>query len=234
MKKLLSVCLAWLCVLASCTSSGRVAGDPTAVMLGANIGGIAGSLIGASNSHTYRGELIGSLVGTIAGAAIASAITTPQNSNNDEGYVDTRSYRSPNLHPDNSYANDYGYNRMESRDLVVRNIRFIDDTRDHVIQSGECAKIIFEVVNCGSSDIYGVTPVVTENNGVKRLYISPSVTMECIRAGDGIRYTANIRAGKLRNGEALFRITALDSQGAMAPAREFSIPVVQRAPGMNR
>lgn len=161
---------------------------------------------------------------------MASALTTPREPQRDETYVQTRTYK-PSGFNDVYYRNDY--ERRESPDLIIRNIRFIDDTRDHVIQSREHAQIIFEVVNRGTADLYRVTPVVTEINGVKHLYLSPSVTMECIRVGDGIRYTANINAGKLRDGEALFRVTALDGNGAMAPVREFSIPV-RRASGSGR
>lgn len=218
-------------MLLGCTSIGGVAGDPTAVMLGANIGSMAGALIGSSQSHTYRGGMIGSLVGTITGAAVASALTTPREPQRDETYVQTRAYTPSGSYRGDDYEDRYG--RRESPDLIIRNIRFIDDTRDHVIQSREHAQIIFEVVNRGTADLYRVTPVVTEKNGVKHLYLSPSVTMECIRAGDGIRYTANINAGKLRDGEALFRLTALDGNGAMAPVREFSIPV-RRASGSGR
>ena len=87
------------------------------------------------------------------------------------------------------------------------------------------SKIIFEVVNSGRLAAYHVTPVVAEKSGLKRLSISSSVTLECIPAGDGIRYTAVIRAGKMRRGEAVFHITALDGNGGMIPIREFTVPV---------
>ena len=216
MKKFTTIIMCAALVLSGCTSQGGVAGNPTAVMLGANIGGLAGAVIGSSGSHTYRGSLIGSLVGTITGAAIASAATsTPEN---DVYAVETRVY---------NYGDDVAYGRPHRRDteLAIRNIRFIDDNRNHVIESGERAKIIFEVVNTGRVAAYHVTPVVAEKNGLKHLNISSSVTLECIPAGDGIRYTASIYAGKMRDGEAVFHITALDGHGGMVPIREFVIPV---------
>lgn len=235
MKKIISVIVVMACLLTSCTSQGRLAGDPTAIMLGAQIGGMAGELIGSSNSHTYRGALVGSLVGTITGAAIATAATAPRQSVEgeveDEVYVvETRPYREHSVgrHERRSSGNYPEYRRYEeerSSDLEIRNIRFIDDNRNHVIESGERAKIIFEIVNNGSVAAYHVTPVVAEKNGIKHLNISASVTMECIPAGDGIRYTAIIKAGKLRKGEALFHLTALDGRGGMIPIREFVIPV---------
>lgn len=226
MKQLATICMCVALAFSGCTSQGNVSGDPTAVMLGAQIGGLTGAVIGSSGSHTYRGSLIGSLVGTIAGAAIASAATSAVE---DDGYtVETRVY---------DYEDDYAYerprrirrhdDRYDRRDteLAIRNIRFIDDNRNHVIESGERAKIIFEVVNTGRVAAYHVTPVVAEKNGLKNISISSSVTLECIPAGDGIRYTAVVHAGKMRSGEAVFHITALDGRGGMVPVWEFVIPV---------
>lgn len=235
MKKLLSLALCTVMAVSGCTSQGGIAGDPTAVMLGANIGGLTGAVIGSSGSyyHSYRGSLVGSLVGTIAGAAIASAATAPKKPAEDVYIVETRPYRERGYY--DSYDGSRSSGRMpaygryrdgeRSTDLEIRNIRFIDGNRNHIIESGEEAKIIFEVVNSGRLAAYHVTPVVAEKNGLKHLYISSSVTMECIPAGDGIRYTAVIRAGKMRRGEAVFHITALDGNGGMIPIREFTVPV---------
>lgn len=237
MKKFIACMLGAACLLSGCTTQGGIAGDPAAVMLGAGIGGMAGGLIGSSGAHSYhgsyRGGLVGSLVGTITGAAVASAITTPREPAEDVYIVETRPYDG-RRYEEYTYERrssggrmpDYGrYHEKRPVDLEIRNIRFIDDNRDHIIESGECAQIIFEVVNVGRVAAYHVTPVVAEKSGVKHLSISSSVTLECIPAGDGIRYTATIRAGKMRKGEAVFHVTALDGQGGMIPVREFTIPV---------
>lgn len=235
MKRYLSYLIGVLSLLSSCTSQGGIAGDPTAVMLGANIGGLTGAIIGSSNSHTYRGGLVGSLVGTIAGAAIASAATAPNNAVEDVYQVESYPYEGYEGYGefDDSGIRSYSYSRNRyntysqgnSTDLVIRNIRFIDDNKNHIIESEERAKIIFEVVNSGSYAAYHITPVVAEKSGLKHLNISSSVTLECIPAGDGIRYTAFLKAGKLRNGKAIFHVTALDGKGGMIPVREFTIPV---------
>lgn len=217
MGRFLSMVLAGCLCLMGCTASGRMSGDPTAVMLGANIGGMAGAVIGSASSRSYHGELMGSLIGTVAGAVIANAATTPQ--------------QEVKVESDTEW-ND-GYSRTSHRrrrasdfDLEVRNLRFIDDNRNHIIESGEHAKIIFEVVNRGRTSAFHVTPVVMEKAGIKRLYISSSVTLECIPAGDGIRYTANISAGKMpKKGEAVFHITVMDDDGNSIPVREFVIPI---------
>lgn len=227
----MSLALCTVLTLSGCTSQGGVAGDPTAVMLGASVGGLAGAIVGSSGGHSYygshRGALVGSLVGTIAGAAIASAATASREQTDDVYVVETRPYRSRSHYDERNRMPAYGRYRdgERSTELEIRNIRFIDANRNHVIESGEEAKIIFEVVNTGRLAAYHVTPVVAEKSGLKHLSISSSVTMECIPAGDGIRYTAVIRAGKMRRGEAVFHITALDGNGGMIPIREFTVPV---------
>ena len=236
MKKILSLALCAVLAVTGCTSQGGIAGDPTAVMLGANIGGLTGAIVGSSghHRHSYRGSLVGSLVGTIAGAAIASAATAPKQQAEEAYIVETRPYRERSRYEDGyeetrryGRVPSYGHYRHEERstELEIRNIRFIDDNRNHVIESGEQAKIIFEVVNTGRLAAYHVTPVVAEKSGLKRLSISSSVTLECIPAGDGIRYTAIVRAGKMRRGKAVFHVTALDGSGGMIPVREFTVPV---------
>lgn len=238
MKKFIACMLGAACMLSGCTAQGGIADDPTAVMLGAGIGGMAGGLIGSSGSHSYygsyRGGLVGSLVGTITGAAIASAATAPREPVEKDVYIvetcpyDNHRYEADTYERRASDARmpDYGrYREKHPVDLEIRNIRFIDDSRDHIIESGERAQIIFEVVNVGRVAAYHVTPVVAEKNGIKHLSISSSVTLECIPAGDGLRYTATIRAGKMRKGEAVFHVTALDGRGGMIPVREFTIPL---------
>ena len=74
--------------------------------------------------------------------------------------------------------------------LRIRNIRFIDDSRDHVISSGEKSKVIFEIMNEGEQTIYNVVPMVTETTGMKRIYISPPVMVEQIAPHNGVKYTA--------------------------------------------
>ncbi len=219
MKRILSLALCTAIAVSGCTSQGGIAGDPAAVMLGANIGGLTGAIVGSSSGprhHAGRGALVGALVGTVAGAAIASAATSGQ-PEEDAYAVRTRPYREPERVPHRR--------GVPVPELEIRNIRFIDDNRNHVIESGEEAKIIFEVVNVGQADAFHVTPVVAEKSGLRNLSVSAPVTLECIPAGDGIRYTALVRAGRMRRGEAVFHVTALDADGLTVAAREFAIPV---------
>lgn len=204
-------------VLSGCSSQG-MQGNPAAVVVGAQAGGLLGGIIG-DNMDGYRGSMFGSLIGTVSGALVGNALTTPRPK--EEGYdvEETYGYRS------GVSSSRYRPQYAQHSNLVIKKIRFIDANRNQVIDSDETAKIIFEVMNTGTSDVYHVTPVIKELNEVKQLYISPSASIECIPAGDGIRYTANIRTGKkLKTGEALFQITVLEGNGASVSSRTFAVP----------
>ena len=199
------------------------AGDPGAVLAGAaiggNVGGAIGGLIGENNRGWrggYRGSAIGTIVGTIAGAAIANAATAPKQT---EEY----SYRVERTQPT--------YNpRPEAlpsaiNNLKIRNIRFIDDSRDHVINAGENCKVVFEIMNEGNRTAFNVVPVVAEVTGMKHVYISPSVMIEQIAPREGVKYTASISAGeRIKTGEVIFRIAVADENGEEYDWQEFSLP----------
>jgi uncharacterized membrane protein len=89
------------------------------------------------------------------------------------------------------------------RPLVeMRNVRIIDGAQDGVLRAGEHCKVVFEVMNCTSSTLYNVCPMVVDVPHNKHLFISPNLCIESIAAGTGIRYTATIQADKrLKNGE---------------------------------
>ena len=209
--------LAATLMLAACTSQ-NTPGTGVGTMLGAQVGGMLGGLMGNSDGRDYRGHLLGSIIGTVAGAAIGNALTTPHDEAEESGY-------------DEGFV---GVPRSEvevirkSSNLVIRQIRFVDYGRDHAINSGESCRLIFEVMNKGNRPVRNVMPVVEEVSGMKKLYISPSVSVESIRPGEGIKYTANIRAGKrIKNGEAIFRVYAVEGNGATSAVKEFALPTVR-------
>ena len=109
--------------------------------------------------------------------------------------------------------------------LRIHNIRFVDDNRDHVISSNESSKVIFEIMNEGDRTAYNVVPVVAETTGMKRIYISPSVMIEQIAPGDGMKYTASINAGeRIKTGSVNIRIAVADEYGNEYDWQEFSLP----------
>lgn len=224
MKKQLIVFLLSVLLLSGC-ASGRM-GNPGAIVAGASIGGSLGGsiggLIGDNNRGWrggYRGSAIGNIVGTIAGAAIGSALTAPrQEPIEDDAYV-----------PEVREVRVQKYKKQSVQQpvsqLKLRRIRFIDDNRSHVIDAGENSKIIFEIMNEGRKPVYNVVPVVETVGKVKHIGISPSVMVEEILPGEGIRYTASIHAGdRLKDGEVTFRVAVADENGVICDSQEFTLP----------
>lgn len=108
--------------------------------------------------------------------------------------------------------------------MKIQNIRFIDDDRNHVISSEENSKVIFEIMNESNQTVYNVVPMVAETTGMKNIYISPSVMIEQIAPHEGIKYTANIHAGKrIKNGEIAIHIAVADEYGQEYDWQEFSL-----------
>jgi len=221
MRKLLIILFGVL-MLTSCGPNGAE-GNPGVIMAGAQAGGILGSIIGDSGSRygDYHGQMWGSLIGTIAGAAIGNAISTPKKQNNDlmaENAIDANPY---------SIKESGTYIPLSKQSVLkIQNIRFIDDGRNQVINSNEECKIIFEVVNDTDYPVLDVTPMVEEISGQKNINISPSAGVEKIEAHDGIRYTAFVHSGgKIKDGEAVFRVYAVEQSGKVSNVRDFSIPV---------
>ena len=224
MKKQLTVFLLSVVLLSGC-ASGRM-GNPGAIVAGASIGGSLGGsiggLIGDNNRGWrggYRGSAIGNIVGTIAGAAIGSALTAPrQEPIEDDAYV-----------PEVREVRVQKYKKQPVQQpvsqLKLRRIRFIDDNRSHVIDAGENSKIIFEIMNEDRKPVYNVVPVVETVGKVKHIGISPSVMVEEILPGEGIRYTASIHAGnRLKDGEVTFRVAVADENGVICDSQEFTLP----------
>lgn len=225
MKKRISIhltgVLAFTLLCSGCGTSRMASGNPYAVMSGAaiggNVGGAIGGLIGESSRGWrggYRGSAIGTIVGTIAGAAIANAATTPKQPEEYSYQVERTTNHRPQ--PQRTSAID---------NLKIRNIRFIDDDRDHVISSGENCKVIFEIINEGNRTAFNVVPVVAETTGMKRIYISPSVMIEQIGPKDGVKYTASISAGdRIKTGEVIIRLAVADADGLEYDWQEFALP----------
>ena len=222
MKKQITVILLSALILNGC-ASGRM-GNPGAIMAGASIGGSLGGSIGGligDNNHGwrggYRGSAIGNIVGTIAGAAIGNALTAPrQEPIEEDAYIpevrEVRVRKQPQV-------------QRPLTQLKLRRIRFIDDNRSHVIDAGENSKIIFEIMNEGRNPVYNIVPLVETVGKVKHLGISPSVMIEEILPGEGIRYTASIHAGeKLKDGEVTFRVAVADENGIICDSQEFTLP----------
>ena len=123
----------------------------------------------------------------------------------------------PNNNPDTSVSMDagkveqiYGANKAaESGKITIKNVRFEETAEHNVLHGGEVGKVMFEMYNETQAPIYNFMPTVVEADGNKRIYISPSVRVENIMPGQGLRYTATVKADKrIKDGEIRLLVSA--------------------------
>lgn len=109
--------------------------------------------------------------------------------------------------------------------LEIVNARFVDANEDNSLNRNETCKIIFEVMNRGQFPVYDVVPTVIEKTGNKHIFISPSIHVEKIAPGSGVRYTAMVKADrKLNDGTARFCVSVIHEGRSISKVNEFTIP----------
>lgn len=93
--------------------------------------------------------------------------------------------------------------------LTIRNVRFADSNGDGMLSGDEIGKVSFEIYNETAAPIYNFDPSVVEAEANKRIYISPSVRVENIMPGQGLRYTATVKADRrIKDGEIRLLVSA--------------------------
>lgn len=126
--------------------------------------------------------------------------------------------------PQQSSIEDLAATYAYSPSLVVENARFNDANGDNIIARGEVCKIVFEVINRSTQPVLDVEPSVVEAGGNKNIVISPSIHIERIDPGRGIRYTAMVKGLKgLKNGKARFCISVLQGGKSISKVTEFDV-----------
>ena len=109
--------------------------------------------------------------------------------------------------------------------LEIVNARFVDANEDNCLNRNETCKVIFEIVNRGHEPVYDVVPTVVETTGNKHIFISPSIHVEKISPGSGVRYTAMVKADrKLKDGMARFCVSVIHEGKSISKVNEFNIP----------
>lgn len=223
MKKIMILLVAVSLLASGCgtTQPERTGAIVGGAAIGNSVGGAIGGLVGDSRHGwrgSYRGSAIGSIIGTLAGAAIGVALTTPRPDEGNNPPLDQTAQ------PVEQVYSGYDNAQTALSALHIHNLRFIDDNRDHILSSGENSKIIFEIMNEGNEPAYNVIPSVTEINGVKQIRISPSILVEQILPGNGVKYTATVSVGKrIKNGTATFRVAVTDTRGQIYDRQEFTL-----------
>ena len=120
--------------------------------------------------------------------------------------------------PQHDYSSQsYSQSRVENRfdnsaangNLTISNVRFVDSDGDGVFSANEIGKVTFEIHNNTPSIVYNFDPTVVEADSNKRIHISPSVRVENISPGQGLRYTATVKADRrVKNGEIRLLVSA--------------------------
>lgn len=112
--------------------------------------------------------------------------------------------------------------------IEIKNARFIDDNQDGKIERDEMSKVIFEVYNRGKQTLYDVVPTVVEASGNKHIFISPNMHVEQLAPGQGIRYTALVKADKrLKDGTAKICVSVVQGGKSISKVSEFNIPTTK-------
>ena len=236
------------------TGTGAFAGGSVGSILGSAIGGLAGGPRG-SDMGTLIGMAGGAVVGAAIGSQAdarqqqryeeRSSYQRPVRTNvqqeqvfdstnsgddrlydfNSKDYTGDYSAQQPTTSMPSSTVDELGENLSYSPNLEIVNARFVDDNEDNALNRDETCKLIFEVMNRGFKPVYDVVPTVVETTGNKHIYISPSVHVEKIDPGKGVRYTAMIKADKrLKNGSAKFCVSVIHGGKAISKVNEFNIP----------
>lgn len=211
MKKILISLIAVALILSSCSSVFGISGAST----GAMVGGTLGSILG--NSTGRYGSTIGGLVGTMAGAAVGNAIqkkTTEQQIN--------RVLSNSNASQTAAVPNISSMS-LNTSSVRLENFHFVDANNNQAIDSGEECKVMFDVVNGGSTAVKNVTPVLELAEKAKGILLGGATTIESIPAGGKVTYSVPVVANKVKNGEAVFQAYATEGSGAVTETIEFSL-----------
>jgi hypothetical protein len=113
--------------------------------------------------------------------------------------------------------------------LVISNVVYNDQNDDNVLKAGEVNKISFDLKNMSSQTIYNVQPQVLETTGNRHVLVSPSILVESIAPGSGIRYTATVVGDRsLRKGMVCFEIRATAANGVSAAPESIELTTSRR------
>lgn len=140
-------------------------------------------------------------------------------------YTGDYSAQQPTTSMPTATVEELGARFSYSPTLEIVNARFVDDNEDNCLNRNETCKVIFEIVNRGHEPVFDVVPTVVETTGNKHIFISPSIHVEKVSPGSGVRYTAMVKADrKLKDGMARFCVSVIHEGKSISKVNEFNIP----------
>ena len=139
-------------------------------------------------------------------------------------YTGDYSAQQPTTSMPTATVEELGARFSYSPTLEIVNARFVDDNEDNCLNRNETCKVIFEIYNRGDKPVSNVRPVVMDATGNRHIYISPSVYVESIAPGRGVRYTAIVKADKrLKKGNVRICVSVLSGDTTISKVHEFNI-----------
>ena len=140
---------------------------------------------------------------------------------NGTDYTGSMSTQQPQVTmPMHSSVEDMAGNLKYSPSIEIKNAR---------LERGEMSKVIFEVFNRSNKTLYDIVPTVVEASGNKHLFISPSMHVEKLAPGQGIRYTALVLGdNRIKDGSAKICVSVVQGGKSISKISEFNIPTVKR------
>ena len=147
------------------------------------------------------------------------------NSGDDRIDFDTDNDDSDTQQPVSSSAD----NAAPQQKLELRNVVFSDDSHDGVLSGDETGTVVFELFNRSSAMVTDVVPTVQAEKGAGNISISPSIRVESIAPGHGIRYTATVKAGrKVKDGSVKLYVSAMRNGRPLSYTTVVDVPTRRR------
>lgn len=154
-----------------------------------------------------------------------SQMIDESNSGDDRIDFDTDNDDSATQQPVSSSAD----NAAPQQKLELRNVVFSDDSHDGVLSGDETGTVVFELFNRSSAMVTDVVPTVQAEKGTGNISISPSIRVESIAPGHGIRYTATVKAGrKIKDGSVKLYVSAMRNGRPLSYTTVVDVPTRRR------
>ena len=154
-----------------------------------------------------------------------SQMIDESNSGDDRIDFDTDNDDSDTQQPVSSSAD----NAAPQQKLELRNVVFSDDSHDGVLSGDETGTVVFELFNRSCALVTDVVPTVQAEKGAGNISISPSIRVESIAPGHGIRYTATVKAGrKVKDGSVKLYVSAMRNGRPLSYTTVVDVPTRRR------
>lgn len=110
----------------------------------------------------------------------------------------------------NYYHGERGFNYRKSKNqssdiscLEIANITYADEDEDGTLSKDETAQVYFDLINTGSTPLYGIVPVLMADK-TKHIQISSPMPIDTLEAESALRYVIELSGDGKRNPNKLY------------------------------